>query len=169
MESGYSAAASNDVLVGMQVGPVYRLQVTGVPNNENIEIFPTVEVIDRLYPPPGLARRFPIPIELTEDELDLAARGAFVTRVIYVEDPQHTLPIARRTNEDQPWMEAPPGEDPLVTADRNGRPVAILRIGSRMPSAGQMQAGFNAAPPFVLLNSADCAAGAAPNRAMKTK
>src|SRR5436189_6332091 len=35
MESGYSAAASNDVLVGMQVGPVYRLRVSGVPNNEN--------------------------------------------------------------------------------------------------------------------------------------
>jgi hypothetical protein len=99
----------------------------------------------------------------------LAARGAFVTRVIYVEDPQHTLPIARRADEEQPWMEAPPGEDPLVTADRNGRPVAILRIGSRVPNAGQLQAGFNAAPPFVLLNSAECAGGAAPTRATKTK
>src|SRR3954465_12166012 len=87
MESGYSAAASNDVLVGMQVGPVYRLQVSGVPNNENVEIFPTVEVIDRLYPPPGLSRRFPIPIELTEDELDLAARGAVVHRGILPEHP----------------------------------------------------------------------------------
>src|SRR3954466_9430990 len=171
MESGYSAAASNDVLVGMQVGPVYRLRVSGVPNNENVDIFPTVEVIDRLYPPPGLARRFPIPVELTEDELDLAARGAFVTRVIYAEDPQQSLPVARRADE-QPWIEAPPGEDPLVTADRNGRPVAILRIGSRVPSAGQMEAGFNAAPPFVLLNSAECAGAATPARdirSMKTK
>src|SRR3954467_9088343 len=41
MESGYSATESNDVLVGMQVGPVYRLRVTGVPNSENVEIFPT--------------------------------------------------------------------------------------------------------------------------------
>src|SRR3954452_15664856 len=49
MESGYSAAASNDVLVGMQIGPVYRLQVTGVPNNENVAIFPSIELIDRLY------------------------------------------------------------------------------------------------------------------------
>jgi len=168
-EGGYSAAPSNDVLVGMQVGPVYRLRVSGIPNNENVEIFPSVELVDRLYPPPGLSRRFPIPIELTEDELDLAARGAFVTRVIYVEDPQHTLPVSRRAGEEQPWMEAPPGEDPLVTADRNGRPVAILRIGSRVPSAGQMEAGFNAAPPFVLLDSAECAGSAAPSRAIKTK
>src|SRR4051812_16336120 len=168
-ESGYSRAQSNDVLVGMQVGPVYRLQVSGIPNNESTEIFPTVEVIDRLYPPPGLARRFPIPIELTQDELELAARGAFVTRVVYVDDPQHTLPIARRAGEEQPWIEAPPGEDPLVTADRNGRPVAILRIGSRVPSAGQMEAGFNAAPQFVLLNAAECASGVAPRGAIRTK
>ena len=32
---------------------------------------------------------------------------------------------------EQPWIEVPAGEDPLVTADRNGRPIAILRIGSR--------------------------------------
>ncbi len=100
-EGGYSAAEpraastratqSSEVLVGMQIGPVYRLQVTSIPNNEGVEIYPTVEVIDRLYPPPGLALRFPIPIELTQDELELAASGAFVTRVIYVEDPQHAL------------------------------------------------------------------------------
>ncbi len=79
--------------------------------------------------------RFPIPIELTQEELELAARGAFVTRVIYIEDPQHALPIARKANDEQPWIEAPAGEDPLVTADRAGRPVAILRIGSRVPNA----------------------------------
>ena len=101
------------------------------------EIFPTVELIDRLYPPPGLALRFPIPIELTQDELELAARGAFVTRVIYVEDPQQALPVAQRRDSEQPWIEAPPGEDPLVTADRFGRPVAILRIGGRVPSCRQ--------------------------------
>ena len=98
-----------------------------------MDIYPTIELIDRLYPPPGLALRFPIPIELTQDELELAAGGAFVTRVIYVEDPLHALPVARHAKGEQPWIEAPAGEDPLVTADRNGRPVAILRIGSRVP------------------------------------
>ena len=73
-----------------------------------------------LYPPPGLALRYPIPIELTQDELELAARGAFVTRVIYIEDPQQALPISRKASDEQPWVEAPPGEDPLVTADRQG-------------------------------------------------
>src|SRR5262249_33693807 len=138
-EGGYSAASArmpgaqtqepgSEALVGLQIGYVYRLQVTNIPNNDGVDIYPTIELVDRLYPPPGLALRFPIPIELTQEELDLAAGGAFVTRVIYVEDPQHALPVARRPKDEQPWMEAPAGEDPLVTADRNGRPIAILRI-----------------------------------------
>ncbi len=142
----------------MQIAPVYRLKVSGYPNSEGVELFPTVEIIDRLYPPPGLALQFPIPIELTQDELELAARGAFVTRVIYVEDPEHALPVARRAGEEQPWIEAPAGEDPLVTADRNGRPVAILRIGSRVPDARTQAELDAAAPPFVLFDrAADCA------------
>ncbi|HVT29311.1 MAG TPA: hypothetical protein VHE81_14945 [Lacipirellulaceae bacterium] len=162
-EGGFSAPQSSEALIGMQVGSVYRLKVSNIPNGEGVEIFPTVEVIDRLYPPPGLALRFPIPIELTQEELQLAADGAFVTRVVYVEDPRQALPIARRAGEEQPWIEAPLGEDPLVTADRNGRPVAILRIGSRVPDA-KTQAEFEAgAPPFVVFDRAAACAHPAAN------
>jgi len=147
------AAAPNDVLVGMQIGPVYRLTVTNIPNNPGLEIFPTIEVIDRLYPPQGLALRYPIPIELTLEELELAARGAFVTRVIYIEDPHQALPVAYNRQSDQPWMEAPPGEDPLVTADRFGRPVAILRVGGRVPSDAGAATPF-ADPPMIMYDAA---------------
>jgi hypothetical protein len=165
MEGGYSAVPGNEALVGMQIGPAYRLRVSNVPAGEGVEIFPTIEIVDRLYPPPGLALKFPIPIELTQDELELASLGAFVTRVIYVEDPQHTLPIARRAGEEQPWFEAPAGEDPLVTADRNGRPVAILRIGSRVPDAKTQAEMMSAAPPLVVF---DAARGCAVSSTSKT-
>jgi hypothetical protein len=133
MEGGFQSSQANEMLVGLHVGPVYRLSVAGLINYPQVEIFPTVEVIDRLYPPTHLALRYPIPIDLTEDELELAARGAFVTRVIYVEDPHQALPVTQRRDSDQPWMEAPRGEDPFVTADHFGRPVAIVRIGGRVP------------------------------------
>ena len=155
-EDSFGDAQAGDMLVGMQIGPVYRLRVTQIPNNPGLEIFPTIEVIDRLYPPPGLALRYPIPIELTRDELELAARGSFVTRVIYVEDPQQALPIAQRADGEQPWIEAPPGEDPLVVADDRGRPVAILRMGGRVPNAAKTQADFGQlTPPFVVFDPAD--------------
>src|ERR671923_59928 len=77
-------------------GPVYGWRFPEIPNTPALKFFPTVEVIDRLYPPPGLALRYPIPIELTQEELELAIRGAFVTRVIYVEDPRQPLEAPQR-------------------------------------------------------------------------
>ncbi len=132
-EGGFQDYESDNVLVGMQVGPVYRLRVADFSPNSSQGVFPTVEVIDRLYPPAGLALRYPIPIELTADELKMAADGMFVTRVIYVENPNQALP-ADEPQDEQQWVEAPHGADPLAVADEMGRPVAILRIGSRCPS-----------------------------------
>ena len=77
----------------MLIGKVYRFRVTGIKRNEGFEVFPTVEVINRMYPPKGQATRFPIPIQLTEEELALAISGRFVTRVIYLEDPRTALPL----------------------------------------------------------------------------
>lgn len=152
-EGSFMDSPPGDTLVGMQVGPVYRLRVSDIPNNPGLEVFPTVEVVDRLYPPPGLSLRFPIPVELTQEELELAARGSFVTRVIYIEDPHTALPIVQPAEGEQPWIEAPPGEDPLVTADERGRAVAILRIGSRVPGAAAQAAAFTEPPPFVLYDA----------------
>ena len=134
----------SSVLVGMQIGPVYRCGSPASRRNSGVEVFPTVEVIDRLYPPPGLALRYPIPIELTHDELELAADGMFVTRVIYVENPNQALPV-EIPPDDQQWVEAPHGADPLAVADEMGRPVAILRIGGRVPSS--TSTAFDACPP----------------------
>jgi hypothetical protein len=152
---GFTYPQPGDVLVGLHIGPVYRLHVTEIPNSPGLEIFPTIELIDRLYPPPGLALRYPIPVELTLDELELAARGAFVTRVIYVEDPQQALPIAQRADGEQPWIEAPPGEDPLVTADFRGRAVAILRMGGRLPDTATTQTGLGPSAPPIVMYDAD--------------
>jgi len=151
LEGNFGASQAGDLLVGMQIGPVYRLQVTSIPNNAGAEIFPTVEIIDRTYPPAELALRFPIPIELTQEDLELAVQGMFVTRVIYVEDPNQALPVRRTNDEAQPWIETRPGDDPLVVADGLGRPVAILRIGGRVPAANGAGGPFTyGAPPLRL-------------------
>jgi hypothetical protein len=117
---------------GFLIAGVYRLRVTNIRMAEGAEVFPTIEVIDRLYTPVGQERRFAIPIELTEEDLKLALGGKFVTRVIYLEDPENALPV-REDLQTQNWFEAIPGQDPLAVADSLGRPVAILRIGGRLP------------------------------------
>ncbi len=118
---------------GMLIGSVYRLKVTNIPHAEGREVYPTVEVIDRTYPPRGQELRFPIPIDLTLQDLQIALEGKFVTRVIYLEDPRNAVPSPQVSNE-QNWFEAAPGRDPLAVADALGRPVAILRMGGRWPA-----------------------------------
>lgn len=133
--NGVSEPRGESLLAGLLVGPVYRFQAQGVQNYESVNIYPTVEVIGRLYPPTGKELRFPIPVELTREELQLAAAGSFVTRVIYVEDPAKAIPVDESLG--QQWFEARCDQDPLVVADTLGRPVAILRIGSRLPGEGR--------------------------------
>jgi hypothetical protein len=121
------------VMAGMLIGQVYRLKVTNIPRNEGFEVFPTVEIINRLYPPRGLENHFPIPIDITAEELEMALAGQFVTRVIYLEDPNNAMPRASDPRR-QMNFEVRADDDPLEVADRLGRPMAILRMGSRVPT-----------------------------------
>lgn len=132
MDGNFARPEEGPVLVGMLIGQVYRIKITGIPRNEGYEVFPTIEVINRMYPPRGLENHFPVPIEFTLDELEMALSGLFVTRVIYLEDPNEALPIAQDPKQ-QSYFEVRADEDPLIAADRLGRPMAILRMGSRTP------------------------------------
>jgi hypothetical protein len=138
--------------VGLLIAPVYRLRVTNIPLHEGEEVYPTIEVIDRLYPPAGQAVRFPIPIELTQEDLELALEGNYVTRVVYLEDPEHVLPSGPPCKE-QNWFDAGPGANPVQVADRLGRPMAIIRLGGRVPDnrSGPDCAFLAGCPPFVPL------------------
>src|SRR5207253_2647532 len=80
--------AAAPLKAGMLIGSVYRLRVIGIPRHEGVEVFPTIEVVNRLYPPPGQELRFPVPVELTLEDLELAMEGHFVTRIIYLEYPK---------------------------------------------------------------------------------
>lgn len=134
---------------GLLIGQVYRLRVTNIPFHEGEEVYPTLEVIDRTYPPAHMAHRFPILVEISHLDLDLALQEKFVTRVIYLEDPRNALPTVHNPRE-QDWFDTRPGEDPLQVADTLGRPMAILRMGGRIPkdlTRPSMQFLYNC-PPF---------------------
>lgn len=128
-------------LAGMLIGQVYRFKISNIKFHEGEEVFPTIEVIDRLYPPPGQAARFPIPVVLTAEELRFALEGRYVTRVIYVEEPRNALGVQDSPGK-QRYFEVAANQDPLEIADRLGRPVAILRMGSRVPDAEYIDGKF---------------------------
>ena len=82
-----------DLQAGLLVGSVYRFKMTRIPGYEGAELYPTIEVIDRTYPPPGLATKYPIEVYLDDDDIQAALDGQMVTRVVYLEDPQTASPL----------------------------------------------------------------------------
>lgn len=145
----FAAPEPTPVMVGLLVAPVYRFKLTDIPFREGEELFPTVEVIDRVYPPTNRTPRFAIPIDITQQDMELALDGHFVTRVVYVEDPENAVPNPEPTGH-VAWHDVAPGDDPLVAADHLGRPAAIVRIGGRVPMvSGPDQRFLHGSPPMV--------------------
>lgn len=136
-QGGFDEAQPAPANMALLVGNVYRLRVMNIPFHQGQELFPTIEMIDRLYTPRGQERRFAIPIEITQEDMELALSGRFVTRVVYLEEPDSALP-ARTTPQSPSWFDVGPGRDPLATADALGRPVAIVRMGGRVPDANEL-------------------------------
>lgn len=128
---------------GLVLGQVYRLRITNIPFEPGREVFPTIELVDRLHPPKGQEVRFAAPIEFTQEDLELALEGKFVTRVVYLENPDNALPVSGDAI-DEASYDVLPSEDPLEVADRIGRPIAIVRLGGRLPddATGKVDRAF---------------------------
>lgn len=127
-------AAMSPALVAVNAGHVYRLRISNIPEFPGVQLYPTVELLDRLHPPAGTEDQYPIPVLLTADDIRMASRGELVTRVIYLEQPQlaQVLDPLRR----EIPQRVLPTKNALKEADRMGRPMAIIRIGGRQPTAG---------------------------------
>lgn len=131
-ESGHFPQVSEtETLVGLLVGNVYRFKITHIPFYPAVELYPSIELIDRTYAPAGKELEFPIEVELSQEDLELAARGRFVVRIIYLENPFTALPT-QGEEKAKLTHEAASGQNPLDIASGLGRPVAIVRLGSRV-------------------------------------
>jgi len=137
-ETGVTLAAPAQFTIG--VGCVYRLKIAGMPEFPGVELFPTIEIFDRLHPPTGREYEFPVPIAITEEEVQKATTGGMVTKVIYLEQPQFAV-----TGDLAPALlnrMLPPDRNLLIEADRLGRPMILLRLGGRTPDEGRPEDGF---------------------------
>ncbi|MDO4629744.1 MAG: hypothetical protein Q4C70_11230 [Planctomycetia bacterium] len=134
----------------LQTGKRYRFRVTNIPLMPGMEVFPTVEIVDRTHPPIGEELRHAVVVEMTADDLYAAIGGKFVTRVIYIEDPNTAFPIASKDQKGQGYFDVAPDADPVLIAKTLGRPIAILRIGGRAPADNDFDMDFlNHCPPFL--------------------
>jgi hypothetical protein len=126
---GWSPVQSGPLRMGLVVGQPYRLRITGIPQHEGRELFPSVRVLAKLVTPPGMAWRFPVEIVIDEDDLALALAGSHVRRVVYSAcDPD--LPDVVPES----WFDVRPGDDCLDVASTLGDPVAEVILGNRVPT-----------------------------------
>lgn len=148
---GSIEAGSSAVTVGMSAGLVYRFRVDFVDVETPVTVYPSVELLDRLYPPAGLENQFPVPIVITRSDLDNVKTGGMVTKVIYLEDATSTLD-RQPLETDQPSIDVDGGDDPLHVAHSLGRPMALLRIGTRVPLASELSgpSAFDSSVPTIL-------------------
>lgn len=120
----------------VNAGHIYRLRIADMPEFPNVEVYPSIEILDRMHPPEGRATDYPIPVVLTETDIREAIDGHMVTRIVYLEQPQLAAmldPLRREIPQS-----VNPADNALQEADRLGRPMIIVRIGGRTPSGTDM-------------------------------
>src|SRR5205085_3716923 len=71
-----------------------------------------------------------IPIQFTEADFYQVISGNFVTKVIYLPDPEYQA-LALAGVETLVSTRLDPGVDPIVEADRRGAIMAIVRVGNK--------------------------------------
>ena len=128
--------APSPTIVAANVGHLYRLRVSGMERFPGVDIYPTVELIDRLHPPQGREDDFAIPIIITAADMQIAMSGQLVTRIIYLEQPQIAQMIDPLDGEIPQSVRA--GDNALQEADwttdghhSTWRPKAIASVAPR--------------------------------------
>src|SRR6202034_291038 len=122
----------NGAAVALRPGYLYRFELKNVGLRSNVAIWPTIEVRSSLDPKPSLnVADHPIPILLSEEDIERILEGRFLTKVYYLEDPEQA-----------PSGPQPPGApvessalsevDAVKEARARGRLTIIVRAGERL-------------------------------------
>ena len=132
-----------------QQGGVYRLKLTGLTGRDGIELYPTLAIYPASARSAAYLAHNAIPVQFTDQDLDQVIAGNFVTKAVYIPDPEfQELAVGVDTLVSSP---VDPGLDPIVEADRRGTILAVIRVGNKdleTPDAvsGEIiQASFNPA------------------------
>ena len=130
-------------------GGVYRLKLTNIEGREGVELYPTLEVGPMTPRTAAYLAHAAVPVQFNDDDFDQVLAGNFVTKVIYIPDPEFQE-LALADVDTLVSTRLDPGVDPVVEADRRGSILAIIRMGNKdmeMPGSNDAfaaQAAFSA-------------------------
>ncbi len=111
-------------------GYIFRLKLTNIEGREGVELYPTVEIGPAVPRIEAFLAHNAIPIQFSPEDFDQVITGNFVTKVIYLPDPEFQ-DLAMAGVETLVSTRLDPGVDPIVEADRQGAILAIIRLGNK--------------------------------------
>ena len=111
-------------------GAIYRLKLTHIPDRLTAELYPTLEVGPAVPRTEAFLAHNAIPLQFAEEDFDQVLSGNFVTKVIYLPDPEFQE-FALAGVETLVSTRLDPGVDPIVEADRRGAILAVIRMGNK--------------------------------------
>ncbi|RLS31919.1 MAG: hypothetical protein DWH80_06150 [Planctomycetota bacterium] len=124
--SGWSQSRPGPLRMQLVVGAAYRLKITAIPLNDGAEVFPSLRILGALDTPPGQSWRFPVEIDIHEDDLNLAIEGTLVRRIVYAVHDSNDV-------ENVGGFDVRPLDDPFEVAKTLGDPLAEVILGNRVP------------------------------------
>jgi hypothetical protein len=111
-------------------GAIYRLKLSDIPGREGVDLYPTLEVGSAMPRTAAFLSHNAIPVQFTEEDFDQVTGGNFVTKVIYLPDPEFQE-LALAGVETLVSTRLDPGVDPIVEADRRGAILGVVRLGNK--------------------------------------
>ncbi len=111
-------------------GGIYQLKISHIQGRPGLELYPTLEVGPITPRTEAYLAHNALPVQFTQEDLDQVAAGNFVTKVIYLPDPEFQE-MALAGVETLVSTRLDPGVDPIVEADRRGSIMAVIRVGNK--------------------------------------
>ena len=109
---------------------IYRLKLNNVPSRPGVELYPTLEIGPAVPRTGAFLSHNAIPVQFTEEDFDQVLSGNFVTKVIYLPDPDFQE-LASAGIETLVSTRLDPGVDPIAEADKRGAILAVVRLGNK--------------------------------------
>ncbi len=110
---------------------IYRLKLSHIPGREGVELYPTLEIAPVTPRTVEFLTHQAISVSFTDEDITQVLSGNFVTKVIYLPDPEfQELAIAVGTPDTLVSTRLDPGVDPITEAARRGSIMAIVRLGN---------------------------------------
>ncbi|MDR0338319.1 MAG: hypothetical protein LBI18_14680 [Planctomycetaceae bacterium] len=131
-------------------GAIYRLKLSNIPGRQGKELYPTLEIAPTMARTQAFLAHNSIPIEFTDNDFDQVFSGNFITKVVYLPNPEYQgLAMAGVGTLVNTQLE--PGVDPIVEASNRGAILAVIRMGNKDLSntVAEKQRQISSIPPFV--------------------